>query len=155
MNNFIYLLIFYIGALDTSFIETENSLEEVTEKFDTNLKSPIVDKNQIYAEVNKIKKVDHSKLEQNPAISNDPSTVSSTLEPNKNVLDVHTLTVLWLILSGCNVEECLLEGNEMAGVNFGAFLPTDPKVLKLLLEAGAVEQPDVEGCEYESQVSFV
>lgn len=69
------------------------------------------------------------------------------------VLDLHTLTVLWLINSGCNVEECLLEGNEMAGVNFGAFLPTDPKVLRLLLEAGAVEQQDVAGCEYESQVS--
>lgn len=71
-----------------------------------------------------------------------------------DILDVHTLTVLWLILSGCNVEECLLEGNEMAGVNFGAFLPTDPKVLRLLLEAGAVEQADAEGCEYESQVRF-
>lgn len=41
----------------------------------------------------------------------------------------------------------------MAGVNFGAFLPTDQKVLKLLLEAGAVEQTDVEGCDYQSQVS--
>lgn len=50
------------------------------------------------------------------------------------------------------MEECLLEGNEMAGVNFGAFLPTDQKMLKLLLEAGAVEQPDIECCEYESQV---
>lgn len=53
------------------------------------------------------------------------------------------------------MEECLLEGNEMAGVNFGAFLPTDPKVLRLLLEAGAVEQQDVAGCEYESQVSVL
>lgn len=141
------------GGLDTSFIETENS-EEVIEKFEQiNLKSPIIDKNPIYAEVNKIKKTDIMKLEGIISTNNDPSTVSSTLEPNKNALDVHTLTVLWLILSGCNVEECLLEGNEMAGVNFGAFLPTDPKVLKLLLEAGAVEQPDVEGCEYESQVS--
>lgn len=70
------------------------------------------------------------------------------------ILDLHTLTVLWLINSGCNVEECLLEGNEMAGVNFGAFLPTDQKVLRLLLEAGAVEQHDVAGCDYESQVSF-
>ncbi|ERL90278.1 hypothetical protein D910_07630 [Dendroctonus ponderosae] len=67
------------------------------------------------------------------------------------ILDLHTLTVLWLINSGCNVEECLLEGNEMAGVNFGAFLPTDQKVLRLLLEAGAVEQHDVAGCDYESQ----
>lgn len=41
----------------------------------------------------------------------------------------------------------------MAGVNFGAFLPTDQKVLKLLLEAGAVEQTDVEGCDYQSQAS--
>ncbi|XP_044260278.1 ankyrin repeat domain-containing protein 50 isoform X3 [Tribolium madens] len=135
------------GALETSFIETENSLEEITDKFDNvNLKSPTADKNPIYAEVNKIKKTEMTKPD-------DPSTVSSTLEPNKTI-DVHTLTVLWLILSGCNVEECLLEGNEMAGVNFGAFLPTDPKVLKLLLEAGAVEQPDVEGCEYESQMSL-
>jgi hypothetical protein len=145
---------FVTGGLDTSFIETENSLEEVTDKFDSvNLKSPTVDKNPIYAEVNKIKKSEASKVESATA-TNDPSTVSSTLEANKTALDVHTLTVLWLILSGCNVEECLLEGNEMAGVNFGAFLPTDPKVLKLLLEAGAVEQTDVEGCEYESQVSF-
>jgi ankyrin repeat protein len=142
------------GGLDTSFIETENSLEEVTDKFDSvNLKSPTVDKNPIYAEVNKIKKSEASKVESATA-TNDPSTVSSTLEANKTALDVHTLTVLWLILSGCNVEECLLEGNEMAGVNFGAFLPTDPKVLKLLLEAGAVEQTDVEGCEYESQMSL-
>ncbi|XP_063929652.1 ankyrin repeat domain-containing protein 50 isoform X2 [Zophobas morio] len=143
-------------GLDTSFIETENSLEEVTDKFDNiNLKSPTVDKNPIYAEVNKVKKSDLSKPHDISApAANDASTVSSTLEASKNALDVHTLTVLWLILSGCNVEECLLEGNEMAGVNFGAFLPTDQKVLKLLLEAGAVEQTDVEGCEYESQMSL-
>lgn len=81
------------------------------------------------------------------ALSNKPS--------QHPIFDLHTLTVLWLINSGCNVEECLLEGNEMAGVNFGAFLPTDQKVLKLLLEAGAVEQQDVAGCEYESQVSVL
>ncbi|XP_030754817.1 ankyrin repeat domain-containing protein 50-like isoform X3 [Sitophilus oryzae] len=69
-------------------------------------------------------------------------------------LDTHTLTVLWLICSGCQVEECLLEGNETAGVNFGACLPTDQKVLKLLLEAGAVEQQDVGEGDYGSQMSL-
>ncbi|CAH0549633.1 unnamed protein product [Brassicogethes aeneus] len=85
------------------------------------------------------------------------NTLANPQEQNKNTsngFDVHTLTVLWLIYSGANVEECLLEGNEMSGVNFGAFLPTDQKVLKLLLEAGAVEQQDGEGCGYESQMSL-
>lgn len=110
--------------LETSFVETENSQSQNNDGFESiNLNN------------------------SNTTLEKKPET-----ETNKNVLDVHTLTVLWLILSGANVEECLLEGNEMAGVNFGAFLPTDQKMLKLLLEAGAVEQPDVEGCEYESQV---
>ncbi|KAJ8956111.1 hypothetical protein NQ318_016565 [Aromia moschata] len=145
--------------LETSFVETENSqnnLEDsqlsldlggakVESKFESiNLKSPMSDKNPIYAEINKIKK------------GKRPKNVDMTqsIENSSSVLDVHTLTVLWLINSGCNVEDCLLEGSEMAGVNFGAFLPTDPKVLRLLLEAGAVEQADLDGCEYESQMSL-
>ncbi|XP_049824316.1 ankyrin repeat domain-containing protein 50 isoform X2 [Aethina tumida] len=85
------------------------------------------------------------------------STASNNLDnaAKSQGFDVHTLTVLWLIFSGAHVEECLLEGNEMSGINFGAFLPTDQKVLKLLLEAGAVEQVDADGCEYESQMSLV
>lgn len=164
-------------TLDTSFVETENSHsqnnEYVTdtrlnldlERFDSiNLKSPTSEKAAkcpIYAEVKK-----NREKEKTPPASAAylptvlPQSVENTatndlnIDSNKNTLDVHTLTVLWLILSGCNVEDCLLEGNEMAGVNFGAFLPTDQKVLRLLLEAGAVEQADVEGCEYESQVSL-
>lgn len=111
--------------LETSFVETENSQSQNNDGFESinlNNSNTTLEKKQPEAEI------------------------------NKSVLDVHTLTVLWLILSGASVEECLLEGNEMAGVNFGAFLPTDQKMLKLLLEAGAVEQPDVDGCEYESQV---
>lgn len=113
--------------LETSFVETENSQSQNNDAFESiNLNSSTTLEKKAPEEV--------------------------AVEANKSVLDVHTLTVLWLILSGAAVEECLLEGNEMAGVNFGAFLPTDQKMLKLLLEAGAVEQPDVEGCEYESQV---
>lgn len=155
-----------IVQLDTSFIETENSQNNL-DSFEgkrndmTNIKSPTSDNNPIYAEINKVRKNDTKKITDAVMVQNidnttndlNTSTVNSNIETNKNSLDVHTLTVLWLILSGCNVEECLLEGNEMAGVNFGAFLPTDQKVLKLLLEAGAVEQSDVDGCEYESQVS--
>lgn len=136
-------------ALETSFIETENSQSQneapLSDRFESiNLKSPASEKKcPIYAEVNK------------GVVEQPQSVPKETEETAKGVLDIHTLTVLWLILSGCNVEESLLEGNEMAGVNFGAFLPTDQKVLKLLLEAGAVEQSDVEGCEYESQVRLV
>ena len=136
------------------------------------LRSPVSDKNirgPIYAEVKKTRcRNDPERINRHPVrqdsasnVENKPSGVgdfmSKTSEGTtaKNMLDVHTLTVLWLIFSGCNVEECLLEGNEMAGVNFGAFLPTDQKVLKLLLEAGAVEQTDMEGCDYESQVSSI
>ncbi|KAK9876233.1 hypothetical protein WA026_012534 [Henosepilachna vigintioctopunctata] len=130
-----------------------------------NLKSPISEKNPIYAEVNKVKKESKVFVHQNTdmpsvlpqnfetSVSNEISFARSNVQEIKT-LDIHTLTQLWLILSGCNVEECLLEGNEMAGVNFGAFLPTDQKVLKLLLEAGAVEQTDVEGCDYQSQISL-
>ncbi|KAJ8916077.1 hypothetical protein NQ315_010945 [Exocentrus adspersus] len=162
--------------LETSFVETENSQNNLDDcpgagkadapKFENvNLKSPVSDKNPIYAEINKSRKgkrsknIDMAQSIENNALQNDFSSStanSNTLQDSatKNVLDVHTLTVLWLIDSGCNVEECLLEGNEMAGVNFGAFLPTDPKVLRLLLEAGAVEQVDVDGCEYGSQMSL-
>lgn len=116
-----------VATLETSFVETENSQSHADGFESINLRSPTLEK--IVA------------------------AAAPEIETEKAILDVHTLTVLWLILSGASVEECLLEGNEMAGVNFGAFLPTDPKMLKLLLEAGAVEQADVEGCEYESQVS--
>lgn len=136
--------------LETSFVETnsQNNLDVSN----TELKFENVELKKddpIYAEVKKDKKVDKKIFasKEETENTNDNSDVV-----NKSSLDVHTLTVLWLIFSGCNVEECLLEGNEMAGVNFGAFLPTDQKVLKLLLEAGAVEQSDVEGCEYDSQV---
>ncbi|KAI4454805.1 ankyrin repeat-containing [Holotrichia oblita] len=166
-----------VQTLDTSYVETENSFGQnnldqcplnldlnVARSSDTNedkfeninLKSPTSDKQPkcpIYAEVRKDKNkivVDETK------INNDLNSGGGENGANtaKTSVDVHTLTVLWLIFSGCNVEECLLEGNEMAGVNFGAFLPTDPKVMKLLLEAGAVEQSDVEGCDYESQISL-
>lgn len=120
--------------LETSFVETENSQSQNNDNLLDGFES-----------IN----LSNTTLEKKPPIVVDVETNKS------NVFDVHTLTVLWLILSGANVEECLLEGNEMAGVNFGAFLPTDPKMLKLLLEAGAVEQADEEGCEYESQVSFI
>lgn len=134
------------------------------------LGSPVSDKNirgPIYAEVRKTKRTnDPERINRHPIrqdsasnVENGPSGIGDFLSKTserttaKNVLDVHTLTLLWMIFSGCNVEECLLEGNEMAGVNFGAFLPTDQKVLKLLLEAGAIEQTDMEGCDYGSQVS--
>lgn len=81
------------------------------------------------------------------------ASVGPAAGKNGGPLDMHALCVLWLICSGANVEECLLEGNEMAGVNFGAFLPTDQKVLRLLLEGGAVEQADPGDGEYGSQVS--
>lgn len=166
-----------VQTLDTSFVETESSfpqnnldpavgdsvelaaaprsVENNEEKLDVvELRSPKAEarKCPIYAEVRKDRKTQNvatgiAPTEDDVKINNDTST-------HKSALDVHTLTVLWLIFSGCNVEECLLEGNEMAGVNFGAFLPTDPKVMKLLLEAGAVEQSDVEGCDYESQISL-
>lgn len=70
----------------------------------------------------------------------------------KNNLDVHNLVLLWFILSGCSVEECVLDAD--AAVNFGVSFPTDQKVLKLLLESGAVEHSELdEDCE-SSQVSF-
>ncbi|XP_076253776.1 uncharacterized protein LOC143192364 isoform X4 [Rhynchophorus ferrugineus] len=149
-----------------------------------NLKSPSSDKNPIYAEVNKPKKhlnqtpqnieaIDPlltTSCENNLLVAENTTTASSLNNTatsctlldgplsNKMVvhpaLDTHTLTVLWLICSGCQVEECLLEGNETAGVNFGACLPTDQKVLRLLLEAGAVEQQDVGEGEYGSQMSL-
>lgn len=162
-----------LQTLDTSFVETENShsqnndlelklnLEERFDCVDLN-KSPGSEKGAtanvpIYAEVNK-KQHDKSPIPQEQdylptVLPQNDLELQEKSSTKVSDLDVHTLTVLWLISSGCNVEECLLEGNEMAGVNFGAFLPTDQKVLKLLLEAGAVEQADVEGCEYESQVS--
>lgn len=152
-----------LETLDTSFVETENSHSQNNEDhFDSiNLKSAASDNGAaatipIYAEVNKVKppeKTQPLEAEYLPSVLPQNDLELQEKPPKASVLDVHTLTVLWLISSGCNVEECLLEGNEMAGVNFGAFLPTDQKVLKLLLEAGAVEQADVEGCEYESQVS--
>lgn len=169
-------LSFEMENLETSFVETENSQNNMEDsqlslglskqaesKYENiNLKSPVSDKNPIYAEINKKKKEKLQKAnELNQSVENDVQNdlgatsmnCSSIPENSKNVLDTHTLIVLWLIESGCNVENCLLEGNEMAGVNFGAFLPTDQKVLKILLEAGAVEQVDVDGCDYESQVS--
>lgn len=159
--------------MDTSFVETENSTSQNNDmklnldldRFESiNLKSPTSDKSAkcpIYAEVKKNRDKEKNSTLTDPYLptvlpqssdSHVTNDLNSSETANKNVLDTHTLTVLWLILSGCNVEECLLEGNEMAGVNFGAFLPTDQKVLKLLLEAGAVEQTDVDGCDYESQV---
>lgn len=159
--------------LETSFVETEvsqNNLDECQFNLDLslnkleqqyeniNIKSPVSDKNPIYAEINKSKKSKnhHSKVAEvthNVENGSSQNNASSRDQTKNGILDFHTLTVLWLINSGCSVEECLLEGNEMAGVNFGAFLPTDQKVLKLLLEAGAVEQVDADGCDYESQVS--
>ncbi|XP_048521478.1 ankyrin repeat domain-containing protein 50 isoform X2 [Dendroctonus ponderosae] len=162
-------------------VNFETKLEE---HFDSvHLKSPESEKNPIYAEVNKLKKTSNqitksvevsnqlmtTSCENNLLVTDYTNTASSlnntatsctmlegalSKTQQHPILDLHTLTVLWLINSGCNVEECLLEGNEMAGVNFGAFLPTDQKVLRLLLEAGAVEQHDVAGCDYESQMSL-
>ncbi|CAH1132121.1 unnamed protein product [Ceutorhynchus assimilis] len=183
-----------VETLESSFADTETSQNNLDEtnfeakleaQFENiNLKSPVSDKNPIYAEVNKLKKTSnqiYKNIEpsaplmttscENNLLVTDYSNTASSLNntttsctmldgalTNKtgqhHILDLHTLTVLWLINSGCNVEECLLEGNEMAGVNFGAFLPTDQKVLRLLLEAGAVEQQDVAGCDYESQMSL-
>ncbi|XP_057668460.1 ankyrin repeat domain-containing protein 50 [Diorhabda carinulata] len=151
-----------VDNLETSFVETETSqnnlddcqfdlsLTKLEQQYENiNVKSPVSDKNPIYAEIKK-----HRKSKQQVKVENNDLNINPSQDSNKISLDVHTLTVLWLINSGCNVEECLLEGNEMAGVNFGAFLPTDQKVLKLLLEAGAVEQADVDGCDYESQLSL-
>nr|XP_022906847.1 ankyrin repeat domain-containing protein 50 [Onthophagus taurus] len=135
--------------LDSSFIENTQQSTENNESF------------PIYAEIKKEKTQKHhhhhrkdKKSIESIEIKPDNTQNPNLTQPNQNLIDVHTLTVLWMILSGCNVEECLLEGNEMAGVNFGAFLPTDPKVMRLLLEAGAVEQGDSEGCDYESQISL-
>ncbi|CAH1118393.1 unnamed protein product [Phaedon cochleariae] len=166
-----------MGNLETSFVETENSqnnlddspfnleldLSRTEAKLESvNIKSPVSEKNPIYAEIKKNKKLRPHKppivghTESNALQNNLNSSSSAPVQDpsERGVLDVHTLIVLWLINSGCNVEECLLEGNEITGVNFGAFLPTDPKVLKLLLEAGAVEEVDVDGCDYESQMSL-
>ncbi|XP_025834904.1 ankyrin repeat domain-containing protein 50-like isoform X2 [Agrilus planipennis] len=164
-------------TMDTSFIGTDLSpqqnnlnVESKTKTDDSisrrqyeNIKSPT---SPIYGVINK----NRLKLEPQksfpssgkgyPENYENLNNLNATEKPNiteiipKNNLDNHTLTLLWLILSGANVEECLLEGNEMAGVNFGAFLPTDQKVLKLLLEAGAVEQSDPDDGEYESQLSL-
>lgn len=137
-------------TLETSYVQTgQNNLDDG--KFENVDLKP--DPNVIYAEVKKDRKSERKSTTNtsNEDTLNDLSCSESAT--NKGPLEVHTLTVLWLILSGCNVEECLLEGNEMAGVNFGAFLPTDQKVLRLLLEAGAIEQNDVDGCEYDSQVN--
>ncbi|XP_031330499.1 ankyrin repeat domain-containing protein 50 isoform X1 [Photinus pyralis] len=172
-------------ALDTSFIDTEGSPHHNLETNDLNAKdfdkyeniplaSPCSEsrpKSPIYGVINKSRtKNEKAKNSANVVMNKDftgfsiqkldaPNDLNGTSakseEPSKNPLDVHTLIVLWLITNGANVEECLLEGNEMAGVNFGAFLPTDQKVLKLLLEAGAVEQADPEDGDYESQLSLV
>lgn len=88
--------------------------------------------------------------DKDETITNKPAP--ETAEADKNILDMHTLVLLWIILSGCNVENCLLDPD--ASANFGISYPTDQKVLKLLLEAGATEQAEVEDCECESsQVS--
>ncbi|ENN77651.1 hypothetical protein YQE_05945, partial [Dendroctonus ponderosae] len=170
------------NSLDKTSTEIYSDLKALQEHFDSvHLKSPESEKNPIYAEVNKLKKTSNqitksvevsnqlmtTSCENNLLVTDYTNTASSlnntatsctmlegalSKTQQHPILDLHTLTVLWLINSGCNVEECLLEGNEMAGVNFGAFLPTDQKVLRLLLEAGAVEQHDVAGCDYESQL---
>ncbi|XP_017771956.1 PREDICTED: ankyrin repeat domain-containing protein 50 isoform X2 [Nicrophorus vespilloides] len=132
--------------METSFVGDENNGDE----FVVQEEKPRPDDFPIYAQVKKDRNKDH----QHSLVSTEAVEGNDASSNTKVNLDVHSLTVLWLILSGCNIEECLLEGNEMAGVNFGAFLPTDPKVLKLLLESGAVEQNDLEGCDYESQVSI-
>lgn len=141
---------------DTDYLRTtsRNNLDDT--KFENVDLKP--DPNAIYAEVKKERKSTMNTTSNEETLNDlscSESVTATTTNTNKGPLDVHTLTVLWLILSGCNVEECLLEGNEMAGVNFGAFLPTDQKVLKLLLETGAIEQNDFEGCEYDSQVRNV
>lgn len=148
----------------------ERNIDTNSEKYENiPLSSPCSDvrpKTPIYGVINKDRNKDKLKSSANALLSKDFTTGfplqkldnvpndlnGSSVNANKNILDVHTLIVLWLISSGANVEECLLEGNEMAGVNFGAFLPTDQKVLRLLLETGAVEQADPEDGEYESQV---
>lgn len=159
-------------------------LKEQGEKILKELKSPTTDTEKgvpplvpIYAEVRKVHKTTpptpkplsihpNNQIPSSPpphtaitAAATDPPQAATpqAAAPAAATLDVHTLTQLWLVLSGCNVEECLLEGSETAGVNFGAYLPTDPKVLKLLIECGAVEQAatvDGDGCEYESQISL-
>lgn len=86
-----------------------------------------------------------------PKIEPTPEVPKETTDVDKNNLDVHSLVLLWFILSGCSVDECVLDAD--AAVNFGLSFPTDQKVLKLLLEAGAVEHSGLdEDCE-SSQVS--
>lgn len=87
-----------------------------------------------------------------PKIEPAPEPVKEVVEvaEDKGALDVHALVVLWLILSGCNVEDCLLDPD--AACNFGVSYPTDQKVLKLLQEAGAVERTETEDDCESSQV---
>lgn len=87
-----------------------------------------------------------------PKIEPTPEVPKENGDSEKNTLEVHSLVLLWFILSGCNVDECVLDAD--AAVNFGLSFPTDQKVLKMLLEAGAVEHSELdEDCE-SSQVSF-
>ncbi|XP_044735383.1 ankyrin repeat domain-containing protein 50 isoform X2 [Chrysoperla carnea] len=58
----------------------------------------------------------------------------------KNVDDLHTLMLLWLITSGAEVDTCLFEDTTDQDFNFECHLPRDPKVIKLLLNAGAKYQ---------------
>lgn len=135
--------------LGDSFNDNSQFIQSPTSEFE----------NKFEAEIKNLTTFPPSESEyiQNSTI---PTKTEPTIEVIKEIveevttpnLDVHTLVLLWLILSGCNVEDCLLDAD--AAVNFGVGYPTDQKVLKLLLEAGAVEQTDVdEDCE-SSRVSL-
>lgn len=82
------------------------------------------------------------------SLSEARSSVTEPLDIDKSTLDMHSLVLLWMILSGCSVEECVMDAD--AAVNYGVGYPVDQKVLRLLLEAGATEQTETDDCDCES-----
>lgn len=160
------LLLLQNVELNDSFNENSQFIQSPISDFDNKLENEI--RNLVSCTVaSESEYIQASSIAQNPDNSNlnlkqsescdqiadekEESTnkaVPETVEADKNVLDMHTLVLLWIILSGCNVEDCLLDPD--ASANFGISYPTDQKVLKLLLEAGATEQAEVEDCECES-----
>lgn len=136
--------------LGDSFNDNSQFIQSPTSDFENKLEAEI--KNLVAFPPSESEYIQNSVVptKTEPAVEVIKETAEELTQPN---LDVHTLVLLWLIFSGCNVEDCLLDAD--AAVNFGVSYPTDQKVLKLLLEAGAVEQTDLdEDCE-SSQVSFL
>lgn len=134
--------------LGDSFNDNSQFIQSPTSDFDNKLEAEI--KNLVSYMPSESEYIQNSLVP--PKIEPTPQPQKEEPPEDKTVLDVHTLVLLWLILSGCQVEDCLLDAD--AAINYGVSYPTDPKVLKLLIEAGAVEHTDLdEECE-SSQVSY-